>query len=152
MVRACGKITTGRHRDVKLPVLREQLQHMVKETYPRLNPSLAPTVQINADIYLGLRCASLYLGFPGPAQAALGTIYWNHIAFLIVGIPVTPNGCEAEYHSARQSLTIAQRLSTFPPDPHPVSYTHLRAHETDSYLVCRLLLEKKKKNIKTHNR
>src|SRR5680860_787291 len=41
MVRACGKITTGRHCDVKLPVLREQLQHMVKETYPRLNPSLA---------------------------------------------------------------------------------------------------------------
>src|SRR5665647_3887925 len=28
-----------------------------------------------------------------------------------------------------------------------VSYTHLRAHETDSYLVCRLLLEKKKTNI-----
>src|SRR5680860_1708976 len=27
----------------------------------------------------------------------------------------------------------------------PVSYTHLRAHETASYLVCRLLLEKKKK-------
>src|SRR5680860_1737554 len=30
----------------------------------------------------------------------------------------------------------------------PVSYTHLRAHETDSYLVCRLLLEKKKKQKK----
>src|SRR5665647_1119853 len=27
--------------------------------------------------------------------------------------------------------------------PEAVSYTHLRAHETDSYLVCRLLLEKK---------
>ena len=27
---------------------------------------------------------------------------------------------------------------------HPVSYTHLRAHETLRYLVCRLLLEKKK--------
>src|SRR5664279_295985 len=26
--------------------------------------------------------------------------------------------------------------------PEAVSYTHLRAHETDSYLVCRLLLEK----------
>src|SRR5680860_1090899 len=26
-------------------------------------------------------------------------------------------------------------------DAPPVSYTHLRAHETDSYLVCRLLLE-----------
>src|SRR5665647_3673973 len=42
--------------------------------------------------------------------------------------------------------------------PHPVmtseratavSYTHLRAHETDSYLVCRLLLEKKKQTGKT---
>src|SRR5665647_3650866 len=28
-----------------------------------------------------------------------------------------------------------------------VSYTHLRAHETDSYLVCRLLLEKKKEKV-----
>ena len=27
-----------------------------------------------------------------------------------------------------------------------VSYTHLRAHETRGNLVCRLLLEKKKKN------
>src|SRR5664279_620628 len=27
------------------------------------------------------------------------------------------------------------------PPLEPVSYTHLRAHETDSYLVCRLLLE-----------
>ena len=31
------------------------------------------------------------------------------------------------------------------PDTGPVSYTHLRAHETVLDLVCRLLLEKKKK-------
>ena len=31
------------------------------------------------------------------------------------------------------------------PDNDPVSYTHLRAHETTLHLVCRLLLEKKKK-------
>ena len=31
----------------------------------------------------------------------------------------------------------------------PVSYTHLRAHETVLDLVCRLLLEKKKKKITT---
>ena len=30
----------------------------------------------------------------------------------------------------------------------PVSYTHLRAHETGRNLVCRLLLEKKKKEKK----
>ena len=32
-------------------------------------------------------------------------------------------------------------------DTEAVSYTHLRAHETLRFLVCRLLLEKKKKNI-----
>ena len=32
-------------------------------------------------------------------------------------------------------------------DMEPVSYTHLRAHETVLDIVCRLLLEKKKKNI-----
>eukprot|EP00658_Telonema_sp_P-2_P005948 TRINITY_DN12244_c0_g1_i1.p1 TRINITY_DN12244_c0_g1~~TRINITY_DN12244_c0_g1_i1.p1 ORF type:complete len:356 (+),score=83.12 TRINITY_DN12244_c0_g1_i1:136-1203(+) len=31
----------------------------------------------------------------------------------------------------------------------PVSYTHLRAHETPEHLVCRLLLEKKKKKAQT---
>src|SRR5450756_2195155 len=35
-------------------------------------------------------------------------------------------------------------------DINPVSYTHLRAHETRHDLVCRLLLEKKKNN-KTRN-
>ena len=31
-----------------------------------------------------------------------------------------------------------------------VSYTHLRAHETPEHLVCRLLLEKKKKDKLNH--
>ena len=37
-------------------------------------------------------------------------------------------------------------LSTHLDHPEPVSYTHLRAHETVLDLVCRLLLEKKKQN------
>ena len=32
-----------------------------------------------------------------------------------------------------------------------VSYTHLRAHETRGNLVCRLLLEKKKKRSKNED-
>eukprot|EP00658_Telonema_sp_P-2_P064799 TRINITY_DN540_c0_g1_i28.p1 TRINITY_DN540_c0_g1~~TRINITY_DN540_c0_g1_i28.p1 ORF type:complete len:148 (-),score=36.33 TRINITY_DN540_c0_g1_i28:69-512(-) len=37
------------------------------------------------------------------------------------------------------------------PDPYiPVSYTHLRAHETPEHLVCRLLLEKKKKKVRDY--
>src|SRR5680860_232444 len=44
----------------------------------------------------------------------------------------------AHARAKRQDLRLAEGRV-------PVSYTHLRAHETDSYLVCRLLLEKKKK-------
>eukprot|EP00831_Metopus_contortus_P080211 TRINITY_DN8159_c0_g1_i4.p1 TRINITY_DN8159_c0_g1~~TRINITY_DN8159_c0_g1_i4.p1 ORF type:complete len:249 (+),score=70.48 TRINITY_DN8159_c0_g1_i4:158-904(+) len=44
----------------------------------------------------------------------------------------------------------AIRPSTLSPETHimfkTVSYTHLRAHETSLHLVCRLLLEKKKKS------
>src|SRR5678816_2730206 len=36
-------------------------------------------------------------------------------------------------------------LEEFPDGSYAVSYTHLRAHETPEHLVCRLLLEKKKK-------
>src|SRR5665647_3787528 len=53
-------------------------------------------------------------------------------------------GLEGELEGAPPSLRCASRVAiglAFG----PVSYTHLRAHETDSYLVCRLLLEKKKK-------
>ena len=40
----------------------------------------------------------------------------------------------------------AQAGSELTAATNPVSYTHLRAHETVLDLVCRLLLEKKKKN------
>ena len=39
----------------------------------------------------------------------------------------------------------AHRAHPQPAEATPVSYTHLRAHETVLDLVCRLLLEKKKK-------
>ena len=43
-----------------------------------------------------------------------------------------------------ETLEINQpKISYFKKRSEAVSYTHLRAHETDSYLVCRLLLEKK---------
>src|SRR5680860_1600445 len=45
----------------------------------------------------------------------------------------------------RTQNEVWRRLPAPKASPQPISYTHLRAHETDSYLVCRLLLEKKKK-------
>ena len=68
-----------------------------------------------------------------------------------VGIELEGTG-ETPYEDA-QYLALGELLGTLtrvlPVEAvtghEPVSYTHLRAHETDSYLVCRLLLEKKKK-------
>src|SRR5678815_1260472 len=52
-------------------------------------------------------------------------------------VPVSPCPCATLPRFAR-TLARSQRLAA-------VSYTHLRAHETPEHLVCRLLLEKKKK-------
>eukprot|EP00658_Telonema_sp_P-2_P043648 TRINITY_DN31560_c0_g1_i1.p1 TRINITY_DN31560_c0_g1~~TRINITY_DN31560_c0_g1_i1.p1 ORF type:complete len:203 (-),score=38.98 TRINITY_DN31560_c0_g1_i1:45-653(-) len=62
-----------------------------------------------------------------------------------------------DWSGLRGRVEEAVRRSTTTPSPSssslkdmytipPVSYTHLRAHETPEHLVCRLLLEKKKKN------
>ncbi len=49
---------------------------------------------------------------------------------------------EAKLAGAPDKVSVWLYLCGYPCSP--VSYTHLRAHETDQYLVCRLLLEKKK--------
>ena len=49
----------------------------------------------------------------------------------------------ADRRDMEESLFTYQELVDQPPT-WPVSYTHLRAHETRHDLVCRLLLEKKK--------
>ena len=48
---------------------------------------------------------------------------------------------DSEGRLSQQNRLVAGRSFSF----QPVSYTHLRAHETVLDLVCRLLLEKKKK-------
>eukprot|EP00657_Telonema_sp_P-1_P008801 TRINITY_DN30872_c0_g1_i1.p1 TRINITY_DN30872_c0_g1~~TRINITY_DN30872_c0_g1_i1.p1 ORF type:complete len:116 (+),score=39.10 TRINITY_DN30872_c0_g1_i1:74-421(+) len=50
--------------------------------------------------------------------------------------PYEPAGAGRSFGSCLKGLSYRSR---------PVSYTHLRAHETVLDLVCRLLLEKKKK-------
>ena len=76
------------------------------------------------------------------------------------GSPVTPfpdaspllrgtqRGASHPYTQARSAVRLprADRDDLSIP---PVSYTHLRAHETVLDLVCRLLLEKKKPKTKT---
>src|SRR5450756_2517866 len=57
---------------------------------------------------------------------------------LITAVDVCPGG-ETDGPQAKHLI-----------DTQPVSYTHLRAHETRHDLVCRLLLEKKKRQKKEH--
>src|SRR5665647_3631604 len=64
------------------------------------------------------------------------------------GIPnlvVCQKGRDGLYTNYFKNRTVNGLQKGFVDETVAVSYTHLRAHETDSYLVCRLLLEKKKK-------
>ena len=47
-----------------------------------------------------------------------------------------------EYALLRKAVTMVE-TGSYSIKTEPVSYTHLRAHETSLHLVCRLLLEKK---------
>eukprot|EP00826_Nyctotherus_ovalis_P003888 TRINITY_DN10806_c0_g1_i15.p1 TRINITY_DN10806_c0_g1~~TRINITY_DN10806_c0_g1_i15.p1 ORF type:complete len:171 (+),score=36.39 TRINITY_DN10806_c0_g1_i15:170-682(+) len=66
----------------------------------------------------------------------------------IVQLLYTNSSDKAQYieyvkHRSKQMLGDILLISEY--SLIPVSYTHLRAHETSLHLVCRLLLEKKKK-------
>ena len=56
-------------------------------------------------------------------------------AFALAGLAA---GCSTRDTDAGASGTGSLQLKV---SATPVSYTHIRAHETDTYLVCRLLLE-----------
>src|SRR5450759_5484162 len=83
--------------------------------------------------------------------ATNGTGYTVHYAIADVAAWVEPGGAvDAETHRRGQTFYAPdQRAALHPPVTSeaaaslPVSYTHLRAHETRHDLVCRLLLEKK---------
>src|SRR5680860_1827198 len=59
-------------------------------------------------------------------------------------LPDPPQAARARDAPAKVAVIIRRFLRIWVLSLDAVSYTHLRAHETDSYLVCRLLLEKKK--------
>src|SRR5450756_2952692 len=62
----------------------------------------------------------------------------------VLSSPVSTNTHVRRLPMARCTSVAATELST------PVSYTHLRAHETRHDLVCRLLLEKKNTKTKVY--
>ena len=74
--------------------------------------------------------------------------------FETAGVEATDEGFDPAQlpNETQQELQRLLQVKPSPPrrldlDLAPVSYTHLRAHETVLDLVCRLLLEKKKQNL-----
>src|SRR5450756_1494576 len=82
--------------------------------------------------------------FSGICTGELCELRDNIEEFEQAGVTVLGISCAATFAQrawAEQQGITFEVLSDF----WPVSYTHLRAHETRHDLVCRLLLEKKKK-------
>src|SRR5678816_3393353 len=83
---------------------------------------------------------------PLPAPAPSTSTSQDNIDFMPI-LPFTSTSSPPDPLPTPSSVvtpspaTSAPRATTSPP-PVPVSYTHLRAHETPEHLVCRLLLEK----------
>eukprot|EP00657_Telonema_sp_P-1_P007196 TRINITY_DN26913_c0_g1_i1.p1 TRINITY_DN26913_c0_g1~~TRINITY_DN26913_c0_g1_i1.p1 ORF type:complete len:127 (+),score=62.09 TRINITY_DN26913_c0_g1_i1:61-441(+) len=95
----------------------------------------------------------------GGGDASLLPLEAYLMVLLHIGKHSLPDGgvCVLESNVGLAALLAAvRRQNLVPREPHDlhvvgaVSYTHLRAHETVLDLVCRLLLEKKKKHIHFH--
>src|SRR5665647_2795839 len=104
---------------------------------------------LSVDEVLNLEQSILNEGYRDSLVTWNGYLIDGHNRYAICtkhGIPFTINEMEFDSRADVEIWMIRNQkgrrnVSTYV----TVSYTHLRAHETDSYLVCRLLLEKKKK-------
>src|SRR5664279_5417787 len=118
--------------------------------FPQLTMGLAPLIVILKTLALKTKDES----YDRAARFWAKIFGINFIIGVVTGIPIEFQfGTNWSHFSRYAGGVIGQTLamegcfaffleSTFL-GLFPVSYTHLRAHETDSYLVCRLLLEKK---------
>src|SRR5680860_1499523 len=135
----------GRSADAAdLPIPRHAV---VLRAHPIVTDAFSHTPGAARRMRIGSR---IELAAPGELHDISPTWRWQP-STLICGPAHTPEIMMRERTSGRISTErldgsdhASRRNSRWPSYwLRPVSYTHLRAHETDSYLVCRLLLEKK---------
>src|SRR5660397_281643 len=91
--------------------------------------------------------------FPCVTKHAFATFLHGHRRMFSTPVPGMGHGHSMTHGTKLRFVTGATCRRTLfsnihPVCPYPVSYTHLRAHETKANLVCRLLLEKKKQKNK----
>src|SRR5450756_621683 len=103
---------------------------------------LGIAVQFVAIIVLGRVLPGVHVG--DTAAAVWGVVLLTVLNSLFAELVAVSD--DDSYYSVLVRRLVARDFRRAPePVPGPVSYTHLRAHETRHDLVCRLLLEKKKK-------
>src|SRR5450756_500728 len=80
------------------------------------------------------------------ARSSSSSTFLRRLARRSISSPGSTPLSHERYASAPSTTARIENCSpgTSPENSTPVSYTHLRAHETRHDLVCRLLLEKKK--------
>src|SRR5450756_2788715 len=102
----------------------------------RLDPTLVttpsgPTMRRHVPERQSRRLVTLFYAKVFPVLAAAGVLF---VLFIIGGKAVEG------YQLRQEAKALQQHIDQLQKD-NPVSYTHLRAHETRHDLVCRLLLE-----------
>src|SRR5680860_345323 len=113
---------------------------------PTTGPVMPPDIPPEVDAERRRTVAELgQMGFTLPGSVVTRPVTCGRATCRCATDPYQRHGPYIQWSRTVKGRTVNKMLS-----PQPVSYTHLRAHETDSYLVCRLLLEKKKKK-KTKN-
>src|SRR5665647_1968408 len=116
-------------------------------TYTGLNTD--PYLEFTIKIYPSHKGVTSELDKLNPGDEIIVRDVWGAISykgegvFIAGGAGITPfisifRDLRTKHEIAGNTLIFANKTKA---DIIPVSYTHLRAHETDSYLVCRLLLE-----------
>ena len=89
---------------------------------------------------------SMYINSPGGSISA-GLAIYDTIQLVSAPVSTIAVGMTASMGTILLCCGTRGRRYALPNSTVPVSYTHLRAHETVLDLVCRLLLEKKNNNL-----
>src|SRR5680860_493529 len=147
MVIVCGDSHTATHGAfgaLAFGIGTSAVEHVLAtQTLPQVKPR-SMAITIDGSLPLGVTAKDVILGviFRIGVDGGMGHV----IEFR--GEAITSLSMEGRMTVCNMSIEAGARAGMVAPDDitfaylEAVSYTHLRAHETDSYLVCRLLLEK----------
>eukprot|EP00658_Telonema_sp_P-2_P064115 TRINITY_DN529_c0_g1_i12.p1 TRINITY_DN529_c0_g1~~TRINITY_DN529_c0_g1_i12.p1 ORF type:complete len:521 (+),score=146.89 TRINITY_DN529_c0_g1_i12:137-1564(+) len=146
-------VYTAEPLDKVVELIVDKFSKVKNQNYQRQNVGAAPTMDpklaghvIHVKPLTAVRSVSLKWELP-TEFASMTDTQPGRIVGTLLG-DEGPNSLLAYLREEQLATGLQAGFETSGRDNAPVSYTHLRAHETPEHLVCRLLLEKKKKKKK----